>query len=916
MKPAVGRSARWMLAAAAALGVLLCGGGRAEAQERANPEGEWRYWGADAWSTRYSPLDQIDRNNFEDLEIAWTWRGDNFGPSVDYINRATPIYAAGRLFTVAGRRRTAVAIDPATGETLWTFREPQTRRWERSSRQNYGKGVAYAEVDGRGVVYLVTPAFFLHALDAATGRPLEGFGAPVPLEGFADHGTVDMLADLGHPYDPDGGIPAELGYVTNTSPPIVVNGVVIVGNSNLTGRLDPRRENVPGDVLAYDARTGEHLWTFNVIPRPGEFGHDTWENDAWEWSGNINTWPPLSADPDNGIVYVTTDAPTNDYFGGHRPGDNLFGNSIIALDAETGERLWHFQAVHHDVWDRDFPHPPQLMDVTVDGRRIPALVQSSKQGFIYAFNRLTGEPIWPIVERPVPQSKVPTEQTAATQPHPTRPAAYEMQGLTEDDLVDYTPELRQRALERLSRWDYGPSLFVPPLHDANDEGKIGAVFCPSAGGGTNIPGGTVADPETGIIYVASVKSCADFTLVPGVERDAELSGQSGVTPVEWTHAPAQPGLGSIDGIPLWKPPYGRITAIDMNTGEHLWWIPNGDTPERIRNHPLLRGVDLPVTGRPSHATAVVTRSLLIYGEGRGGEPILHAVDKRTGELLGSVALPANTNTAPMTYMHDGVQYTVLSVAGAELPASFVALRLPAAEVERRAASTGGSRLDEADVVITPFAGASVQIEHEGTVIHVDPWSRGDYADARPADLILVTDTPPDHLDPDLIGTLRKPGAPVVVPDRPDEARDEGSRGRLLRVPDATVMDNGDRLTLAGVGVEAVPMYDIIPGEPFHAKGEGNGYILTLGGTRVYLAGVTECIPEMADIRDIDVMFVPMNLPHGRMPPSAAAECVKAIRPRVVYPYHYRQQPIEAFVDALAAEPDIEVRLHDWYPPGA
>ena len=374
---------------------------------------------------------------------------------MDFILRTTPIYADGTLYGWPGEpdRRRDRSRD---GETLWTFREPRTTRWERSSRQSHGKGVAYAEIDGRGVIYLVTPAFFLHALEADTGLPVEGFGGPIPVEGFGAYGAVDMLADLGHPYDPEAGIPAEIGYITNTSPPIVVNGVVVVGNSNLTGRLDPRRENVPGDVLAYDARTGEHLWKFNIIPQPGEFGHDTWENDAWEWSGNINTWPPLSADPENGIVYVTTDAPTNDYFGGHRPGDNLFGNSVVAIDVETGERVWHFQAIHHDIWDRDFPHPPQLIDVTVDDEEIPALVQSSKQAFIYAFNRVTGEPIWPIEERPVPQSRVPTEQSSPTQPFPTRPAPYEMHGLTEDDLADYTPEIRARALELVSEWEYGP----------------------------------------------------------------------------------------------------------------------------------------------------------------------------------------------------------------------------------------------------------------------------------------------------------------------------------------------------------------------------------------------------------------------------------------------------------------------------
>jgi quinoprotein glucose dehydrogenase len=577
---------------------------------------------------------------------------------------------------VAGRRRTAAAIDPATGETLWTFSEPHTTRWERSSRQSHGKGVAYAEVDGRGVVYLVTPAFFLHALDAETGLPLEGFGRPVPLPGFAPHGAVDMLADLGHAYDPDYGIPESVGYITNTSPPMVVNGVVIVGNSNLTGRLDPRRENVPGDILAYDARTGENLWKFDVIPGPGEFGHESWENDAWEWSGNINTWPPLSADPELGIVYVTTDAPTNDYFGGHRPGDNLFGNSVIAIDVRTGERVWHFQAIHHDVWDRDFPHPPQLLDVTVDGRRVPALVQTSKQAFVYAFDRATGEPLWPIVERAVPQSRVPGEQTSPTQPHPTRPASYEMQGLTDDDLVNFTPELHRRALEAVSEWEYGPSLFTPPLHNANPDGKLGALFCPSAGGGTNIPGGTVADPETGIIYTASVKSCSAFTLIPGAERDVQLEGQSGVTPVGWTHAPSRRAPGAIEGIPIFEPPYGRITAIDMNTGEILWWIPNGDTPERLRAHPLLQGVELGNTGQPSHATALITRSLLMYGEGRDGEPRFHAVDKRSGERLGTIELPSTTDTAPMTFLHEGVQYVVVAVSGPELPGSLVALRLP------------------------------------------------------------------------------------------------------------------------------------------------------------------------------------------------------------------------------------------------
>ncbi|MQA90742.1 MAG: PQQ-binding-like beta-propeller repeat protein [Gemmatimonas sp.] len=653
----------------------------AAAQHQGTPYGEWRYWGGSASMTRYSPLDQINAENFEDLEVAWIWRGDNFGPDVDYILRSTPIYANGKLYTVAGQRRTVAAIDPATGETLWTYREPHTSRWERSPRQNYGKGVAYAEIDGRGIIYVVTPGFFLHALDAETGLPLEGFGRPVPVEGFGEHGTVDLLADLGHPWDPEYGVPDSIGMITNSSPPIVVNGVVVVGNSHQTGRLDTREENVPGDILAYDARTGEHLWKFNVIPRPGEFGHETWENDAWSRVGNVSSWAPMSADLERGIVYIPTDPPTNDYYGGFHPGDNLFGNSVLALDVRTGQRVWHFQAIHHDIWDWDFPAPPIVLDVVVEGQPTPIVVQTSKQANVYTLNRVTGEPIWPIVERPVPQTDLPGEQTSPTQPFPTRPAPYEMQGLTEDDLIDFTPELRAMALDTLSNYRWQSAFFNPPIHRDNPEGLRGAINCPGSGGGTNIPGGAVADPESGILYVAHVRACTARVLVPGSEMDQpdvpndRFRGRTGRTVVRWVDGGGT-GFSGPEGLPIFKPPYGRITAIDMNTGEHLWWIPNGDTPERIRNHPRLQGLDIPNTGQPSHATALVTRTLLMYGEGRGGLPRFHAVDKRTGERLGTVELPGTTDTPPMTFMHEGRQYIVGAISGGDLPGSLVALRLP------------------------------------------------------------------------------------------------------------------------------------------------------------------------------------------------------------------------------------------------
>jgi glucose dehydrogenase len=648
--------------------------GVARAQD--NPHGEWRFWGGDASSTRYSPLDQVNASNFEDLQVAWTWRGDNFGPSPDFILRSTPIYVNGTLYTVAGRRRTVAALDPATGETLWTYREPSTQRWENSPRQNYGRGVAYAEVEGRGVIYLVTPGFFLHALDAQTGRPLEGFGGQIPVDGFPETGVVDMLATLGHPYDVESGIDPEVGAITTSSPPIVVNGVVIVGNSaHPGGSMGTRVENVPGDVQAFDARTGEHLWTFHTIPRAGEFGNETWENDAWQWSGNVNVWAPLSADPELGLVYLPTDAPTNDYFGGFRPGDNLFSSSLVAVDIRTGERRWHFQTIHHDIWDWDLPVAPILVDLLVDGVEIPAVVQASKQAFIYAFNRETGAPIWPIEERPVPQGNVPGEWYSPTQPIPTRPAGYELQGLTVDDLIDFTPELRAMAEEQVSDILLGP-IFTPYVHQGNDEGWRAAAQCPSATGGTNIPGGPVLDPETGILYVQSRKACSGGVLMDASERDdGTPGGRPGATVADFASAPGG-GFASMDGLPIFKPPYGRITAIDMNTGEHLWWIPNGDTPDHIANHPLLEGIDIPNTGHQGNATALVTGSLLMYAEGRGGRPIWHAVDKASGQRLASIDIPAPVSTAPMTYMHEGVQYIVLPVAGDGMPGSLVALRLP------------------------------------------------------------------------------------------------------------------------------------------------------------------------------------------------------------------------------------------------
>ncbi len=654
------------------------------AQERDNRESEWRYIGGDASHTRYSPLDHITADNFEDLEVAWLWRGDNYGPNPLVPQRSTPIYVDGTLYTVAGERRSVIAIDPATGETLWMFREPHTTRFDRGMRNGYGKGVAYAEVGGRGVIYVTSPAFFLYALDAKTGQPLEDWGTPVPLPGFPRTGVVDLLPDLlrdwepweswdQDPYDPDFGIPRELGHITSSSPPIVVNGVVIVGNSAEQGYYQTRIEMVPGDILAYNARNGEHMWKFHVIPRPGEFGHDTWENSAWEETGDVSSWAPMSADPERGLVYIPTNPPTIDFYGGFRPGDGLFGTSIIALDVQTGKRAWHFQTVHHDIWNFDNPTAPIALDVIVDGEPTPIVVQTTKQGWAYTFNRQTGEPVWPIEERAVPQSEVPGEKLSPTQPFPTKPAAYEMQGLTEDDLIDFTPELRTEALEIVKNYRIGP-IFNPPIETNHPSGLRSFVSCPS--GATNITGPTSADPETGILYVSTRRGCRSENIIPGRELDdPDNIMTTGTTIADWAVANRGDFQGP-RGLPIYKPPYSQIVAINMNTGEHLWAVPNGDTPDHIRNHATLNGIEFPNTGRIASPITMVTRTLLLTAEGAGTAPVLHALDKMTGERLGTVEIPAPGQYGMMGYMHEGRQYIVVQISGRGLPGSLVALRLP------------------------------------------------------------------------------------------------------------------------------------------------------------------------------------------------------------------------------------------------
>ena len=630
---------------------------------------EWTTLGNDFAHTRYSPADQISADNFDQLEVAWTWDGSSFQAQ---SGRSTPSYINGRMYTVAGARRHVIAIDPRTGETIWSYREPNTERWQYSMRADYGKGVGYGVVDGKDVIYIISPGFFLTALDGETGAPLEGFGKPVPIDGFPDTGVVDMLADLGHPYDPYKGLPLERGYITSSSPPIVVNGVVVVGNSAEQGYNQSRIENVPGDMLGYDARTGEFLWKFNVIPQPGEYGHETWENDAWQYTGDISSWAPLSADLELGLVYIPTNGVTIDYYGGHHPGDNLYGTSLIALDVRTGERAWHYQLVHHDIWNFDTPTAPILLDVMTDQGPTAIVVQPTKQGLVYTFNRETGEPIWPIEELPVPASIVPGEKLSETQPFPTKPAPFDMQGLSEDTLVDFTPEIRAQAIAAVAEFQMGP-VFNPPLHRDNPLGKISAMICPS--GSVNITHPSVADPVTGILYVTSRSGCSSRSLVTGAEADTYYEAPTGVTLSQYAAGRGGPTPRHPLGIPLWKPPYSRITAIDMNTGEHLWMIPTGETPARIANLPELQGVDIGNTGTGNAVPMVATATLLIYSDVTSdGSPQLFAIDKATGAEVGRVEVPAASRYGMSTWIHEGHQYVILQTGS-----SLTAMALPGAD---------------------------------------------------------------------------------------------------------------------------------------------------------------------------------------------------------------------------------------------
>ena len=629
------------ITAVAAIGFLAIG----PSAQTGTPAAEWRHYGGTPGSTKHAPLDLINRSNAGQLRVAWRWSSPDNAlakTNTDLQPGAyedTPLMANGKLYTITSLGVLA-AIDPATGVTIWQY-DPET--WRAGRPTNLGfvhRGLAFWS-DGKNHRLLAgTHDAYLIAVDAETGKPDTAFGT---------NGKVDLTERLAY-------VERVRNY-TISSAPVVVRNVVVVGASISDGPQN--KEAVRGDVSGFDVRTGKRLWTFRSIPQPGEVGNETWEQNAAEYTGNTNVWSLMSADEALGYVYLPFGTPTNDYYGGHRPGNNLFAESLVCLDATTGKRIWHFQGVHHGLWDYDFPAAPTLVDLTVDGRRIPAVAQVSKQGFVYVLDRRTGAPVWPIEERAVPQSTVPGEKTSPTQPFPTKPPAFDRQGFTDNDVVDFTPEIKARAMAIVQQYDRGP-LFTPPTEKGN-------IQLPANGGGANWSG-AAWDPDTGMLFVPSTTNPFLVQIVKPPEGRGNLSYRRG---------PA--ALPNLDGLPLVKPPYSRLTAYDLNRGTIAWQIPMGDGP---RQHPLIAHLNLGALGG-GRGYVLTTRSLLFVGHrgGRGGgpsvppeAPSLQALDKASGSVIAKVVLPLGPSS-PMTYVHQGRQYIAMAV-GAGPTAEIVAVALP------------------------------------------------------------------------------------------------------------------------------------------------------------------------------------------------------------------------------------------------
>jgi quinoprotein glucose dehydrogenase len=722
-------------------------GQSAAANQPSTKNGEWTHYTADVRGSKYSPLDQINAANFNKLEVAWRFKTDNLGPRPEYKLEGTPLMIKGVLYVTAGTRRSVIALDARTGELIWAHSLREGRRAAIAPRQLSGRGVSYwTDGNGDDRILYVTTGYRLVALNAKNGAMITSFGKDgiVDLKEGAYTGTGQQI-DL------------ENGEIGIHATPTVAKDVVIVGSSFKEGTQPVTHNNTKGLVRAFDVRTGRKIWQFNTIPSPGEFGNDTWEKDSWAINGNTGVWTQITVDEDLGLVYLPVEDPTSDQYGGHRPGNNLFADTLVCVDLKTGVRKWHYQVVHHPMWDYDLSSAPLLADITVNGRAIKAVALPSKESFLYVFDRVTGQPVWPIEERPVPKGDVPGEWYSPTQPFPTRPPAYARQAITVDELINYTPEMRAEALEAVKMYRMGP-MFLPPVL-SKVGGPLAALTIGTLGGGTNWPGASY-DPEThtvfaqaanagvsplGLVepppgfsdmrYLAGVAgrefrindgpgfgSAADAPLISEAQaRLAAVTGKAPAAPAaaaggrggrggQNAAAPATPPAGraaappagggggglNIQGLPLVKPPYGVLSAINLDRGDLVWQVPHGDTPDAVRNHPALKGLDIPKTGQQGSVGLFVTKTLVVLGDPqvtttpehpRGA--MLRAYEKATGKQIGAVWMPAPQSGSPMTYSVDGKQYIVIAISGGSYSGEYLAFSLPASEI--RTTSQGGGR---------------------------------------------------------------------------------------------------------------------------------------------------------------------------------------------------------------------------------
>jgi len=677
-------------AASCALAIFFLLSSAASAQSRLKNT-EWPTYTADLAGTRYRSFDQINASNFNDLEVAWRIKTDIFGDRPEYKLEGTPLMVNGILYTTAGTRRAAIALDAATGELLWVHGEHEGARGAAAPRQLSGRGLAYWSDGKEERIFYISPGYRLVCLNAKTGVPVPSFG---------QNGIVDLKLDDDQTILPD----VTTGEIGLHATPIVAKDTVIVGAAFREGFTPVSYRNNKGYVRSFDVRTGKRLWIFHTIPKKGEFGYDTWLNGSAEYTGNTGVWTQITVDEELGLVYLPVESPTADFYGGHRPGNNLFGESLVCVDLKTGERRWHFQLVHHPLWDMDIPAAPILADITVDDRKIKAVAQPSKQGFLYVLDRVTGKPVWPIEERPVEQGNVPGEWYSPTQPFPAKPPAYSRNGVSVEQLIDFTPELRKKAEELVSHYHLGP-VFTPPVV-STAEGPAATLTLGTADGGTNWPGGSY-DPETDIAYLYACNAClepiglvkppkgfSDMNYVYGTSgREVKMINAAGTNSSADAPKPAKKGPSdewislNVEGLPLIKPPYGTISAIKLDTGEIVWQIPHGETPDLVRNHPALKGLTIPRTGQETwNVGTLVTKTLVIAGDAqvtttaehpRGA--MLRAYDKATGKEVGAVYMPAPESGSPMTYMLNGKQYIVIAVSGGTYSGEYIAYALPSDE---------------------------------------------------------------------------------------------------------------------------------------------------------------------------------------------------------------------------------------------